>query len=422
MKKDEYRKTRLLYIIEAAIEYFISLMTTGTYVALLASHLGMSDDLTGIMTSLTSLGCVFQLFSLFLSKKSSVKRAVVLLHSINQAAFALMYFVPFVDLPEQFKITFFIILLLAAHALHNGVQPAKINWYMSLVEDKRRGSFTANKEIVSLVSGACFSFGMGAIVDYLKESGRVELSFTLCGITLFSLTVLHSLTLLLSREMPAERGDGIKVLKTAKKLLSDKGFAKILVLSGLWNIAFYGVTPFYASYTIKELGFSLIFISVQNAISAICRVACSRPLGRYADRTSFSRMLNVCYLAALAAFAVNIFTVPSNARLLFTVYSVLFAVAMAGINSAEVNLVYDCVKGDEVASALAIKNALVGVVGFISTVAASRLVRLIQEDGNRFLGIEVYAQQVASFLGAIILLIIIIYLNTVVKKSARRTR
>ena len=70
--RDENAVSRLCYIIEAALEYFISLLVTGAYLARITGALGFSDSLTGILSSFVSLGCVFQLSSirLFRNQKS----------------------------------------------------------------------------------------------------------------------------------------------------------------------------------------------------------------------------------------------------------------------------------------------------------------------------------------------------------------
>ena len=92
--KDIYKTSRILYIIEASLEYFISLLVTGAYLAKLTSSLGMKDSLTGILTSFVSLGCGFQIIAIALANKRPVKRWGTALHSVNQLAFALIYLVP----------------------------------------------------------------------------------------------------------------------------------------------------------------------------------------------------------------------------------------------------------------------------------------------------------------------------------------
>ena len=87
-KQDGYARSRCLYVAEAALEYFISLLVTGAYLAKITSAIGMSDMLTGILTSFVSLGFGFQIIAVFLANKRPVKRWVTLLHCLNQMAFA----------------------------------------------------------------------------------------------------------------------------------------------------------------------------------------------------------------------------------------------------------------------------------------------------------------------------------------------
>ena len=118
----------------------------------------------------------------------------------------------------------------------------------------------------------------------------------------------------------------------------------------------------------------------------------------------------------LVAFGLNIFTVPENGKVFYTIYYMLFAVAMAGINSAVINLIYDYVDKEKRTGALALKSTLAGFAGFFTTLLVSPLVSYIQKNGNTFLGMHVYAQQVVSAIAFTLMSITLIYLNTVVKK------
>ena len=67
MKKDIYRSSRVGNIISAALEYFISMLVIDSYLAKLTTDIGISDSVTGILTSFVSLGFGFQLFAIFLA-------------------------------------------------------------------------------------------------------------------------------------------------------------------------------------------------------------------------------------------------------------------------------------------------------------------------------------------------------------------
>ena len=413
-QKDIYKISRFLYILEAALEYFISLLVTGAYLAKITSAIGMCDTTTGILTSFVSLGFGFQILAIFLASKRPVKRWVTLLHCLNQLAFALIYFIPLFDISHGARIILFIILLLMGHILNNVVNSPKINWFMSLVEDKRRGAFTANKEMVSLIGGMIFSFLMGSIIDRMESSGNINDAFIVCGGSIFILMLLHSFTLIFSKEKPAEDKEKTSSVKLLKDLLADKNLFRVIFVSVLWSIVNYSSTPFYGSYQIKELGFSMTFVSVLSAAYAVVRSIFSRPMGKFADKYSFAKMLNICFIIALVGFIINGFTVPDNGKVCYTVYYMLYAVAMAGINSATINLIYDYVDKEKRIGALALKSTFCGFTGFFTTLIVSPLVGFIQKNGNEFFGIRVYAQQVVSFISAAILIILIVYLNTVI--------
>lgn len=414
--KDRYKTSRVLYIIEAALEYFISLLVTGAYLAKLTSAIGISDTLTGILTSFVSLGGGFQIIAIFLVNKKSVKPLVTVLQSLNQLFFALIYLIPFVPLTAAQKTVLFIAFLLLGHIISNVISAPKINWFMSLVDDKKRGSFTASKEMVSLIGGMLFSLGMGKIIDGFEARGNIDGAFTVCGCSVFALMLLHSATLIFSKEKPKEIRQETKTARVLAGLFKDKNLFKVILLSVLWNVAHYAAMPFYGSYQIKELGFSMTFVSVLSIAYAVVRSLFSKPLGRYADRHSFAKMLNICYAIMLVAFGINIFTVPENGKILYTAYYMLSAVAMAGINSATINLIYDYVEQEKRTGALALNGTLSGFAGFLTTLLISPLVSYIQGNGNVLFGISVYAQQVVSAISVLLLMAVLVYLNVVIQR------
>ena len=127
-------------------------------------------------------------------------------------------------------------------------------------------------------------------------------------------------------------------------------------------------------------------------------------------------MLNICFIIAMVGFAVNVFTIPSNGKIFFTAYYALYAIAMAGINSATINLIYDYVDKEKRIGALAINCTLSGFAGFFTTLCVSPLVEYIQENGNVFFGISMYAQQLVSLISVVLMVGLLVYLNLVVKK------
>ena len=423
LKKDIYKTSRFLYILEALFENFINVLVGGVYLAKVTTAIGIDDSLTGILSSLTCLGCGFQIFAIFFSNKRKVKGFVTVLHTLNQLFFTSVYFVPFFPVSKTVKTILFMSLLLTGFIIMYIIFPSKINWMMSFVPNEKRGRFTGTKEMVYLTGEMILSLSFGRVIDYFESKGDLQSAFLFLGIGLLIFTVSHSLTLILSKEKPQFYGaeeKAVPIKQQLKSTFKDKNVYKITALFTLWTMAQYATTSFYGTYQIKELGFSMVFVSVLGILMALVRASLTKPLGRFADKFSFANMLNISYGSMLLAFAFATFTVPSNGKIFFTIYTVLCAIGFSGVNSASINLYYDYIEEKNIVGAMAFCGMVAGFAGFLTTLLMSPLVQYIQDNGNVFLGISVYAQQVVSAIGVLLMTIILLYLNLVVKKLERK--
>lgn len=414
------RRNRLAYIAEAGLEYFISLLVTGAFLAALLKHIGFSDAASGIVTSLASLGFLAQAAVLMLKPRRSPKRLVTALHLANQIMFVFLYMIPFINIPHGVKVAMFAAMLLGGHLLSNTVMPLKLSWLMSFVDDSHRGEFTANKEIVSLVGGIVFSYVMGAVSDRFTDAGHTELAFLICGITLFALTVLHLLSLLAVKDAgdsdTETAYDSRTAVQAIKSVFSGSDFTKIILIDVLWHMGSGISVSYFGVYQIQELGFSLRYVAILNAVHSVVRVLFSRFFGRFADKYSWRTMMTVSLSIGAVGYLLNAFTVPSNGKIMFMVYYIFYAVYMAGSNSGIMNLTFDYVKTEDRACALGIKSAIGGMAGFLASLCGAKIVSAVQGSGNLVMGHTIYAQQILSFLTFIIYIAAAIYVKNAIHK------
>ena len=403
---DKYRRTRILYILQADFEYFISLLVAGSFLAAVTAQLGISDSLTGVISAIISLGQAFQLLSIFIRK--NIKREEVLFSAMNQLVFMCLYVIPLTGLPPGWKTALFIGAVTLAYFLYNIVHPKKIDWFMSMVEDGNRGRYTSVKEMVSLLTGMVFSYVMGSMSDYYRSIGQIRKSFAICAGVIFVLTVLHTLTMVLAAEKEEREGVSSGTGRGGRfGIIRDRNVLRVTAVLVIWHAANYVAVPFYGSYQIKELGFGLKYVSILGILYSSVRILFSFVWGAYADRRSFARMMRACMAVAAVGCLINVFTVPENGKLFFTTYYVCYAIAMAGIGNAAMNVVFDYVDASKRADALAVTQVVAGICGFATTLLASPLVTYVQDNGNMFLGMHVYAQQILSLLSCVLYLLAI---------------
>jgi len=205
--------------------------------------------------------------------------------------------------------------------------------------------------------------------------------------------------------------------QTVKELLKNRRLRSVAVLYIVYFIIVNASTPFFGTYQLNELGFSLKLISVFGILSSVARIVVSPLWGRYADRVSFAAMLEKSYLALGAAFLFAALASPSNGTVMFALYYLFNGVASGGINSGMFNLVFDCARPEERADALAVCQTISGLTGFLATLGFSAVVTLLQQGGNQLFGMTVYAQQALSAVSFAATLAAIAYIRFRVKRN-----
>jgi len=414
MKRTD-KTTEIAYIIEAGFEYFISLFVTGTMLGYILDTVGFSDAMQGIISTVATFTCGAQMFALVLSGRKR-KRIVTWGHLINQLCFSVLYLLPIFSMPSGVKTVLLMVFLFAGHIINNAINPAKITWLMSAVPDKRRGQFTATKEMISLAGGIAVSLGFGAVADTFRDASGMPTRpyYIICGVALIIMLVIHTASLLVSTEKAEDTVVHIPVKDSISRMVRDRRLVKVIGVGIIWNIASALSVSFYASYLRQELAYSFTMIAVITTVASVCRILVSPILGKIADKYSFATSMTISFAVAALSFLMIVFTMPET-RWVYWLYSCLYAFAMAGINSGVINLIYDYVIPEERAVAMGVKNALGGIIGFFTALASGALLGAIQANGGLYIfGITVYAQQVLALMSCIVTVILIVYMRAVV--------
>jgi len=411
---------RLMYNFEAALEYFISILVAGSFLATLTKELGFSDSLTGILSSIISLGCLFQLLSLFIHKKR-MKGFVITMSVINQLLFMLLYVIPIFNFSAEAKTAIFVITIVSAYIIYNMAHPKKITWLMSLVDEHHRGAFTATKEIISLLSGMAFTYLMGALIDHFKALGQIKTAFILSAVVIFATMALHTLTMIFTVEKDEISSPKTNFFKSLSVIFKNKNILKVTVIFCLYYFSLYCSTPFFGTYQINELGFSLTFVSVITMIGSLIRALFSRVLGRFADRHSFLSLTLVCLVIWGISGVITALATPQNDKIMFTLFYIISGVSSVGFGSMMFNLVFEYAEPENQSDSLAVSLALSGLVGFLATLIVSPLVSHIQSAKNTLFGIPIYAQQVVSIIKVIVTLVTIVYIHfALIRKKSNK--
>lgn len=409
--------TRKSYIVEALLEYLVSILVSGTFLSAILKHIGVSDALAGIISSFTTLTCCAQLFSNLIEKPGRhLRRTLILFAAVNEVLFAGLYLVPSFPLSSNVKSAIFMVMILLAYICLYLSTPVKYRWLMDSVDADKRGSFTAKKEIVSLIGGMLFSLGMGRLVDYFRDTGRDSTGFAICGAVMVLVSLGHLLTIFLAEdEVVPEKKSGSGIKEMYSFLLTNKPVRMLLVFDILWKTAVGISTPFFGTYVIGELGYTLTQVSLFSIITSVARAAVSPFTGRFADQKGWRPLLALCIGVSAVGFITMSFASPAM-RVLFIAGQILYCMAMAGINGGISNITYDYIDKEHFSMALGTRQAVSGIVGFLASLLGSAVVTKVQAAGNTVFGTTIYAQQLLAAAAAVIMVIAVIYLSTAIKR------
>ena len=417
-EKDIFRSSRILYIFEAMFEYFISLLTTGAYLAKLTSTIGISDSMTAVLSSVTSLAGMFQIISIFLSHKLPVKRWVVPITLIAQVCVSMLYVIPFLNLGAIAPIIFFAIMLINS-AGKNVVSPAKSNWFLTLVEDKKRGDFQAKITIVSLAGGMIFTLTASTLMDTFEAKENITGAFIVMTVAICVLTVFQFACLLFAKEKPAVAEKKSSPFSAVGTLLKNKVYKRFIVINFLWAIAANVTNPFLSTFQIKELGFSMTFISGVGIVLNILQMVVVYFFGRYSVRHSYSSILRISYVFASVAFLFVALSTPQNGYVVFTLYRLVNVFYGAANAVSATSLLFNIVPPNDRTSAIAVNTIISGATGFCVTLIISPILNLLQSLNISLFGIQIYAQQILALASLVLTLVILLYYQLVCHKHLK---
>ena len=404
-----YRRGRAFVIAEAAVEFFIHLCVTTTFLTAVLTEMQVSTALQGVISAIASLACSVQLISVFAVKKTyPCRRWVSILNLFSQLMFVLLYCIPLTNLTKGIRVASFIIMLMLAYGFQHYLTPSRVNWQMSLVADDHRGRFTAKKEIFSLVGGMIFSQAAGMMVDYFKAKGDMHTCFIIFAVTITVLSLLHLYFMLGTKEPEPEKQVVPKPFKEIIHIVFGKPQLRLVILfDSLFMVATVSL-HYYTVYMTGTMGFKYGHLTLVAIFHAAFRAFVSPFLGRFADKHSWVSCLRLCMLVLTVGFIVFIFCSPQNAMVIYPIFSLCYEFSLGGTNAGKTNLCLDYVKHEDRRYILGVQHAISGIVAFVATLGAAALVEYI-EMAKPF-GANIYPQQILFGISAVMLILMNIFL------------
>ena len=412
----EYKRSRKAYAAQCTFEYFVSLLVADAFLAKLLSSMGIRDSLIGIISSFISLAFIFQLLSLFVTSfPINRKRTVISFNIVSQLMFCSLYVIPFLPLGKELKTVLVILGVLIAYAGQYVAAPILYQWANSYVAPVHRAEYSAVKEMISLVSGIVFGSALGYVIDRYEGLGNINGAFLFIASAMLITAALNLASLMLIKG-DGKKQEGASLDGVIKEILGNRKFRKLVVMTILWDCARYFSIGFMGVFKTKDLLLSVFAVQIINISGQIARMFLSVPFGIYSDKKGYAKGFELAAFIAAIGFLINIF-ITKNLWFLIILQTLCYNVSLAGTNQNSFNITYNYINPKYISQAMAIKNSIGGICGFVSALIAGKIVSHIREAGNSLLGFSVLPQQVLSVISFVLAMAVVLYIKLEIEKE-----
>ena len=417
----DYKRSRAAYVGQETCNYFINLLLVDAYLATLLSYIGISDAIIGIIASLISFTFLFQLLAIFMvANLRNTKRSVLFWDTLSNFIFLSIYLIPFLKVSRGVKTAIVIVCILLGYMCKYMIQSLIFRWGNSYVAPNKRGEFSAIKEVVSLISGIVFMLLAGYVIDYYESISEISGGFLFIAAAMLIINVLNFISILFIKNESTEK---VAVQKRTLKevlqnTLGNQNFRNVIIMSVLYQFGFNLSYGFMGVYKTSDLLLSVGVIQIINIAGAFCRMIFSKPFGRYTDKTSFSKGYGLALILVVISNTFFAFCTPKTWWLI-SPGTVLYNISLAGSNSNNFNITYSYVKVEYMVQAMAIKQSIAGVMGFVAALIGGFILQIIQQNDNKFLGISVYGQQILNVLSLIFIVGAILFNKLKIERQNR---
>ena len=264
----DYKRSRDAYRFECAFEYFVALLVGDAFLVKVLASLGMSDAVIGIISSFVTLAFLFQLFSIFVVQRiTNTKRFVIIFHTASQLFFMGLYLIPFLPFANECRHALVIVCVLIAYFGNYFVTSIVFKWGNSFVDPRKRASYSAGKEMLSLLSGMVMTLALGAIMDYFEATNNLHGGFLFAAVSIFIFSTCDFICLMLIKneiKPKAEKCEIVPMKEIVRHTLGNRNFRSVVILTVIWDVARYTTLGFLGTYRLNELAFTVTAVQIIN--------------------------------------------------------------------------------------------------------------------------------------------------------------
>lgn len=400
---DEFAITRKLYPYESMFEFLCSTLSGGAFFAKLSITLGVKDSVTALISSITYLVCIVQIFSGALAKHTPIKPWLLPISLFTRVCMIGMFLLPFLNI-SSFADIILLILVFCAQSTHMLLYPIKQTMFLTTVPETERTGYLARHNRVSVIAGIPIVMGGGLFIDKMTEVGKLDMAFLIIALAILFFCICHMTILFMSKEPPIKVPENKNMLLDFKKIFKSSKYRLLFILAITTGMGVGALSPFLSTYIQREQGFSMALANFYTMLQYIFMICTLSLLSKFRHRIK-PTLMHAIYFAGNVITNGIFFVMNNDTALVFHFFFVFFSsinsAALLGITS----LIYNAVDEDERTTAVAVHELAKGLSTFFMTLCISPFFDHMQTNGVSLFGRPVFAQQILAIISTSIMIV-----------------
>jgi MFS family permease len=329
--KGEYRKSQILFIIEAVLTNAAYILTGGVFLSGYLVFLKAPDFLVGILNNSATWASIVALFSfLIYERMQSRKKLLISLNISARLLVCSIVFLPLISPNNTIVLAVVTVMVILGNILWSIYSIGFTVWLMSVVSPESRSAFIFTRMLWLRISFTASSVIMGFVLDWFNKSYT---GFLVVYITSLVFSIADIFVLVYIKEPQS------KINKEARfnltlffEPLKNGRYRAFLIFNFFYYLCLSMSGSFSSLYLIRYLKFDYGFISTINVIMYIFMILSTKFWGRIESKRGISFVLGVTALFMISEYLVYGFLTERTYFLLF------FSPVIAGIGQGGFNI------------------------------------------------------------------------------------
>lgn len=334
----EYRKSQILFLIDAALINAAIILTTGVFLSGYVIHLKGSDFTVALLNNSATWASILTVFSFLILERIKVrKKLLIVTNIISRSLSGSIIFLPLIISDEKIIILVLSIMVVIANFLWGFYQLGWMIWYMEIAPKEKKNDYIYMRMFILRIANTIVTVVAGFVLDYYKKTYT---GFLIVFLTSLILSIIDIIILTFIEEPEYGTTENIKSndLKTNVSMFFEpfrnNEFKGFLIFAFLYYLSLTLSTSFTSIYLIRYLQFDYGFITTINIFMYILMIVSTRFWGRIQSKKGTVFVLKNSALIAIFDCLIHFFLTEK------TFFVMYFSSIIAGIGNGGFNIAF----------------------------------------------------------------------------------